>query len=40
MNPEQEKPPVFRRWSSWYWLVMLVMAVQLLVYLVITNSFA
>lgn len=40
MNPEEEKPPVFQHWRGWYWLVMLVMAAQLIVYIVITYSFA
>lgn len=35
-----EKPPVFNRWKSWYWLVIAVMAVQVAIYLVITMSFA
>ncbi len=40
MSEEQEeKPPVFSRWSTWYWLLMIVLAVQILIYLFITNSF-
>lgn len=40
MSEEQEeKPPVFSRWSAWYWLLMIVLAVQILIYLFITNSF-
>ncbi len=40
MSEEQEeKPPVFSRWSVWYWLVMTVLAVQIIIYLFITNSF-
>ncbi len=35
-----EKPPVFRRWSSWYWLVLIVMIIQLVIYSLITFSFA
>lgn len=35
----KEKPPVFPRWSIWYWLVMIVLAVQIVVYLFITSSF-
>jgi hypothetical protein len=34
------KPPVFRRWSGWYWLVFLVMVLQVLLYLFITRSFS
>jgi len=39
VEEEEEKPPVFSRWSVWYWLVMIVLAVQIIVYLFITNSF-
>jgi len=35
-----EKPPVFSRWRSWYWLVMLVMAAQVILYLFITQSYS
>lgn len=35
----EERPPVFPRWSIWYWLVMIVLAVQIIVYLFITASF-
>jgi len=38
-NPE-EKPPVFRTWQGWYWLVAGVMVFQLALYLAITLSFA
>lgn len=37
---EEQKPPLFGHWESWYWLVFLVMAAQLVVYLIITQSFA
>ncbi len=36
---QEEKPPVFSKWSSWYWFVMIVLAVQIIIYLLITNSF-
>lgn len=35
----EEKPPVFRTWSGWYWLLMAVMGLQLLLYLAITRAF-
>lgn len=35
----EEKPPVFPRWSNWYWLVMIVLAIQIVIYLFITASF-
>jgi hypothetical protein len=37
---EQEKPPVFKRWRSWYVLVMLVMLLQLAAYFLLTHYFA
>ncbi|HOO09681.1 MAG TPA: hypothetical protein PKW06_07065 [Cyclobacteriaceae bacterium] len=39
MSEEEGKPPLFSRWSQWYWLVMIVLAIQVIVYLFITNSF-
>jgi hypothetical protein len=36
----EDKPPVFRCWSGWYWLVFLVMVLQVLLYLFITRSFS
>lgn len=40
MEEIQEKPPVFKSWNGWYWLLMVVLAVQIIVYLIITQSFA
>lgn len=39
-SSSNERPPVFSRWSGWYWLVMGVMAVQVVIYLIITYSFS
>lgn len=39
VSEQEEKPPVFPRWSAWYWLVMIVLAVQIVTYLFITSSF-
>lgn len=39
MSDTEEKPPLFNRWSTWYWLVMLVMAAQVVLYLYITYLF-
>lgn len=36
----EEKPPVFQHWKGWYWLVILVMAAQVFLYLFITLSFS
>jgi hypothetical protein len=35
----EERPPVFLKWRSWYWLVMVVLAIQIVAYLFITTSF-
>lgn len=35
----EEKPPVFKKWKGWYWLVMLVLVVQIIIYSLISNSF-
>jgi hypothetical protein len=35
-----EKPPVFRTWSHWYWLVLGVMAVQVILFAILTISFS
>ena len=36
----EEKPPVFRSWKGWYWLVWFTMIAQVIIYLIITRSFA
>jgi hypothetical protein len=40
MPHQEEKPPVFHSWKGWYWLVMAVAALQIIVYFLITQSFA
>jgi hypothetical protein len=40
MDINNEKPPVFSRWSGWYWLVMSFLLLQIVLYYLITNSFA
>jgi hypothetical protein len=35
----EERPPVFLKWGSWYWLVMAVLAIQIMLYLFISTSF-
>ncbi len=37
---EEEKPPVFQKWSAWYWLVMCMLVVEVILFYVITQSFA
>jgi len=36
----EEKPPVFKSWIGWYWLLMSVLVAQIIIYLMITRSFA
>jgi len=35
-----QKPPLFRKWSSWYWLVLAVMAAQVLIFYWLTRMFS
>lgn len=37
-SDEQEKPPVFKSWSGWYWLVAGVLLIQIIIYYTITIS--
>jgi len=39
MNQPEEKIPVFKKWSSWYWLVLSVLMVQVILYYLLTNSY-
>ena len=39
-SSSNEKPPVFQSWSRWYWLVVVVMIVQLVIYFLISFSFS
>lgn len=34
--PEDEKPPLFRRWSTWYGLVLGLLLIQIIVYYLLT----
>ncbi len=36
---EEERPPVFKKWKGWYWLVVVVLVLQIIVYTLITNSY-
>ncbi len=38
-HTEEEHPPVFRRWSTWYWIIFLAMVFQVILYTVISYSF-
>lgn len=35
-----ENPPVFKTWNSWYWLVLAIMAVQVILFTLLTTSFS
>jgi hypothetical protein len=37
---EIEKPPVFAKWRSWYFLVLFVLIVQVIFFFLLTNHFA
>ena len=36
----EEKPPLFKNWSSWYWVVLIVMLVQVLLFSWLTYIFS
>jgi len=37
---QEERPPFFKSWKGWYWLVIGVLAVQVVLYYLITIHFA
>ena len=36
---DDQKPPLFKTWNTWYVIVLTVLVVQVIVYTIITNSF-
>lgn len=36
---EQERPPIFKSWNTWYWIVLVVMLLQVFLYFMITRAF-
>jgi len=38
--PDQENPPIFKKWSHWYWLLLAFLVVQIIVFLSLANSFS
>lgn len=34
-----EQPPVFKSWNTWYWLILGVMAIQVILFFWLTQSF-
>lgn len=39
-NTEDEHPPLFARWRSWYWLVLAVLAIQIICYYLLTRYYS
>lgn len=37
---ESEKPPVFKSWKGWYVFILLVLAIQVVLYRVLTVVFS
>jgi hypothetical protein len=37
---EDEKPPVFNSWKGWYTLILSVLAIQIILYFVLTRIYA
>ncbi|HEX6223654.1 MAG TPA: hypothetical protein VFZ52_04560 [Chryseolinea sp.] len=35
----EDKPPVFKSWKGWYYLILGVLVVQIILYYLLTNSF-
>ncbi len=40
MEEHNDKPPVFRSWAAWYWLVALFLIVQIVLFVFFTNYFS
>lgn len=38
-EPEEGRPPVFKSWNTWYWLVLGLFVLQVIIYYFITASF-
>lgn len=37
---DEQKPPLFKNWSSWYWIVLGVMLAQVLLFSWLTQLFS
>jgi hypothetical protein len=37
---DEHKPPLFDNWSTWYWIVLGVMMLQVLLFIWLTQSFS
>jgi hypothetical protein len=40
MENTENKPPLFDSWRSWYWLLLAVLALQIILFSWLTFSFA
>lgn len=38
--PDDERSPIFKKWGYWYWILIVVLAIQLVFYTWLTNFFA
>lgn len=38
--PDQEKPPLFRRWKGWYWLLFAVLFGEAILFYFFTKHFS
>lgn len=36
---DEEKPPVFRSWSHWYWLLMGMLAIEIILFYWLSQAF-
>lgn len=37
---DEHKPPLFKGWNTWYWIVLGVMLVQVVLFFWLTNLFS
>lgn len=37
---DEHKPPLFNKWSTWYWIVLGVMLAQVFLFIWLTNAFS
>jgi len=37
---DEQKPPLFKNWSSWYWIVLGVMLAQVIIFSWLTHLFS
>lgn len=37
---QDDQPPVFKKWSQWYWLILAALAIEVLLFSWLTFSFS